>query len=75
MDPQLEKTRLENGRQETGKNVDLWQRLDAALGQHKIKWEWVKGHAGHPENERCDELARSAASNPTRDDIGYQAES
>ena len=57
------------------KNVDLWQRLDAALGQHKIKWEWVKGHAGHPENERCDELARAAASNPTRDDIGYQAES
>ena len=47
------------------KNVDLWQRLDAALGQHKIKWEWVKGHAGHPENERCDELARAAASNPT----------
>ena len=34
------------------KNVDLWQRLDAALGQHQIKWEWVKGHAGHPENER-----------------------
>ena len=57
------------------KNVDLWQRLDAALGQHKIKWEWVKGHAGHPENERCDELARAAASNPTRDDIGYKAES
>ncbi|MBD3698733.1 hypothetical protein IE982_12450 [Enterobacter hormaechei] len=45
------------------KNVDLWKRLDAALGQHEIKWEWVKGHAGHPENERCDELARAAASN------------
>jgi ribonuclease HI len=43
--------------------------------QHKIKWEWVKGHAGHPENERCDELARAAASNPTQDDIGYQPES
>lgn len=41
------------------KNVDLWKRLDAALGQHQIKWEWVKGHAGHPENERCDELARA----------------
>ena len=38
----------------------VWQRLDAALGQHQIKWEWVKGHAGHPENERCDELARAA---------------
>jgi len=40
------------------KNVDLWQRLDAALGEHKIAWHWVKGHAGHPENERADELAR-----------------
>lgn len=57
------------------KNVDLWKRLDAALGPHQIKWEWVKGHAGHPENERCDELARAAAMSPTQDDIGYQAES
>jgi len=57
------------------KNVDLWKRLDAALGQHEIKWEWVKGHAGHPENERCDELARAAASNPTHEDAGYQPES
>ncbi len=56
------------------KNVDLWKRLDAALGQHQIQWEWVKGHAGHPENERCDELARAAAMSPTRDDVGYQAE-
>jgi ribonuclease HI len=40
------------------KNVDLWQRLDAALGEHEIKWHWVKGHAGHAENERADELAR-----------------
>lgn len=75
VDPQLEKARLENGREKPVKNVDLWQRLDAALGQHKIKWEWVKGHAGHPENERCDELARAAASHPTQDDIGYQPES
>ena len=43
------------------KNVDLWKRLDAALGPHQIKWEWVKGHAGHPENERCDTLATTAA--------------
>lgn len=56
------------------KNVDLWKRLDAALGQHDIRWEWVKGHAGHPENERCDELARTAASAPTHDDVGYQPE-
>ncbi|MDX2482832.1 MAG: ribonuclease HI [Pseudodonghicola sp.] len=40
------------------KNVELWQRLDAAQHQHKVTWEWVKGHAGHPENERADELAR-----------------
>ncbi|CAK9885935.1 MAG: Ribonuclease HI [Candidatus Erwinia impunctatus] len=57
------------------KNVDLWQRLDNALQQHKIDWQWVKGHAGHDENERCDELARHAAGNPTREDTGYRASS
>ena len=41
------------------KNADLWKRLDAATGRHQIDWRWVKGHAGHPENERADELARS----------------
>ncbi|MDC9821827.1 ribonuclease HI [Pectobacterium polonicum] len=56
------------------KNVDLWKRLDTAIQRHSVRWEWVKGHAGHPENERCDELARAAASAPTLDDIGYQAE-
>jgi ribonuclease HI len=40
------------------KNVDLWQRLEAALAQHRVTWHWVKGHAGHAENERADELAR-----------------
>jgi ribonuclease HI len=40
------------------KNVDLWQRLDAAAASHDVEWRWVKGHAGHPENERADELAR-----------------
>ncbi len=40
------------------KNVDLWKRLDAAQGLHDVRWTWVKGHAGHPENERADELAR-----------------
>lgn len=39
------------------KNVDLWQRLDAALGDHKVDWQWVRGHTGHPENERADALA------------------
>ncbi|MEZ5732421.1 MAG: ribonuclease HI [Paracoccaceae bacterium] len=40
------------------KNVDLWQRLDEAQARHEVTWEWIKGHAGHPENERADELAR-----------------
>ncbi len=41
------------------KNVELWQRLDEAASRHDVIWEWVKGHAGHPENERADELARA----------------
>ncbi len=41
------------------KNAELWQRLDAANARHKVTWEWVKGHAGHPENERADALARA----------------
>ena len=44
------------------KNVELWQRLDAALTAHKASWQWVKGHAGHVENERCDQLASDEAS-------------
>ncbi|MFG1392136.1 ribonuclease HI [Xanthobacter agilis] len=40
------------------KNQDLWERLDEALKRHEVQWHWVKGHAGHPENERADELAR-----------------
>ena len=40
------------------KNAELWQRLDAAQARHKVSWEWIKGHAGHAENERADELAR-----------------
>jgi ribonuclease HI len=40
------------------KNAELWQRLEQALERHEVKWHWVKGHAGHPENERADELAR-----------------
>ena len=41
------------------KNAELWQRLDEAQARHQVTWEWVKGHAGHPENERADELARA----------------
>ncbi len=43
------------------KNRDLWERLDAALASHDVRWHWVKGHAGHAENERVDVLAREAA--------------
>ena len=46
------------------KNPDLWQRLDRAAAPHTITWQWVKGHAGHPENERCDALARNAIAKP-----------
>ncbi len=41
-------------------NRDLWERLGAATTGHSVRWKWVKGHAGHEENERCDELARQA---------------
>jgi ribonuclease HI len=43
------------------KNQDLWQRLDAAAAPHRVQWRWVKGHAGHADNERVDQLARRAA--------------
>ncbi len=42
------------------KNVDLWQRLARAAARHEVHWQWVRGHAGHPENERADDLARRA---------------
>ena len=44
-------------------NRDLWERLLAATSQHDVKWHWVRGHTGHAENERCDELARAAIGN------------
>ena len=40
------------------KNADLWRELDEVTGHHHIQWRWLKGHAGHPDNERCDQLAR-----------------
>ena len=43
------------------KNADLWRKLDQAVSRHDMKWKWVKGHAGHADNNRCDELAREAA--------------
>ena len=49
------------GRNEDVKNVDLWKRLLKAMEPHEVTFHWVKGHAGHPENERCDLLATGAA--------------
>lgn len=46
-----------NSQKKPVKNVDLWQLLDAATARHQVSWHWVKGHAGHPGNERADELA------------------
>lgn len=45
------------------KNIDLWQELDSLVAKHQIQWIWVKGHAGHEENERVDKLARTQALN------------
>lgn len=42
------------------KNVDLWQTLDGLAARHGVRWHWVRGHCGHPENERCDALANEA---------------
>ena len=42
------------------KNQDLWERLERAIHQHQIQWDWIKGHSGHPENERADQLANRA---------------
>ncbi|MCC5015869.1 MULTISPECIES: ribonuclease HI [Legionella] len=57
---QWKKNGWRNSRKEPVKNVDLWQQLDALAMQHKIRWHWVKGHAGHPENELADALANQA---------------
>lgn len=43
------------------KNIDLWRQLDAAITRHRVEWHWVRGHAGHPENEQADRLAGEAA--------------
>ena len=43
-------------------NVDLWMQLDTAIRKHEVSWNWIRGHTGHPDNERADSLAKSAAS-------------
>lgn len=58
------------------KNIELWKRLLAAMEPHSVRWMWVKGHAGHPLNERADELATLAADGacgPLLDDEGFEA--
>lgn len=58
---------------ERPENVDLWQRLDALCQTHQVKFQWVKGHAGHLENERCDQLAMAALRQPNLPvDDGYE---
>lgn len=55
------------------KNPDLWRRLETAAAPHQIDWKWIRGHAGHRENERCDELAVAASHSPARlEDEGFQ---
>lgn len=55
------------------KNVDLWKQLVEQVGRHQVNWHWVKGHSGHPENERVDDLAREAAeSSDLLEDTGYK---
>jgi len=49
-----------NSKKDPVLNRDLWERLDSLAKVHNIEWRWVRGHSGHPENERCDELARAA---------------
>ena len=50
-----------NAKKQPVANQELWQRLDAATQSHQIDWQWIKGHAGHPLNERCDQLASAEA--------------
>jgi len=52
------------GKNEIVQNVDLWKRLLPLLERHRVSFQWIRGHAGHPENERCDELAVTAAQAP-----------
>lgn len=56
-----QKNNWKNSKKEPVKNIDLWKRLLKAMEPHQVQYIWVKGHAGHPENERCDQLATAAA--------------
>lgn len=63
--PQWKRKNWRSSSNEPVKNKDLWERLDALNQQHTITWLWVRGHTGHPENERADELARRAIDRAT----------
>jgi ribonuclease HI len=58
--PRWERNGWMTSAKEPVKNRDLWERLVAALARHEVRWEWVRGHSGHPENERVDAAARTA---------------
>lgn len=55
--PKWKKNNWRTSQKQPVKNIDLWQQLDHEVSRHKVTWHWVKGHSGHPENERADELA------------------
>ena len=70
---QLNDWRLRSGKRDIAKNADLWKRLLELCDKHDASFKWVRGHAGHPENERCDELATWWASQPNLpEDTGYE---
>ena len=58
--PNWKRNGWKNASKKPVKNADLWKELDSLAGKHEIVWHWVKGHSGHPENERADELANLA---------------
>lgn len=67
------KNNWKNSQKKPVKNVDLWKRLLKAMEPHQVTFQWIKGHAGHEENERCDTLATSAAdSSNLLDDTGFE---
>jgi len=60
-------------KKEKASNVDLWKKLLALLRKHDVTFTWIRGHTGHPENERCDQLAVSAAAGPDlREDVRHE---
>jgi len=68
-----QKNGWKRNKKETAKNPDLWQQILDLLQKHKVTFHWVRGHAGHPENERCDQLAvQASAGRHLEDDKNYK---